>query len=71
MEPKEKALEIIARHTEILSKIVDDLPNGYIERNALSEVNGVLWALNDIDGDINMSDYIDWWEEVKEEITLK
>ena len=36
--------------------------------NSLIVVNEVLWALSDIDGEENMSNWIDWWEEVKEKL---
>lgn len=38
-------------------------------QNALIVVDEVLWSLNDIDGEINMSNYIDWWGEIREELT--
>lgn len=53
MQPDEKAIELIQKLTK---------------EYALITVDEILWSLNDIDGEYNMGNYIDWWEEVKEEI---
>lgn len=65
MKPKEKAKELVMDFCSP-SDIVR--PNIASCRNASIAVDKILFALNDINGEYNMSNFIDWWEEVKEEI---
>lgn len=72
MEPKVKAKELIEKFIEP-TKVpnpkgvwVEDLDGA--KQCALTAVDEILWALDDIENEINMGDFIPFWEEVKEEI---
>lgn len=72
MTPKEKAIEIVEKYQsgyvsngfnyQLANDLTDAKHCGFIT------VNEILFALNDINGEYNMANFIDWWEEVKEEI---
>lgn len=68
MEVEQFVKELELKHRRFLDSIVDDLPIGYLQSSIRLEVEGILFVLQDIDGDKNMGDYIPYYEEVLEKI---
>ena len=66
-------METIEKAKELMQKAYDldkhnKTPQSRCKEIALLCVDEMLWSLNDIDGEINMGNYIPWWEEVREDI---
>ncbi len=66
MEAKEKADELINKYFNAIPH--RQTSRALAKKCAIVAVDEMLWALDDIDLEINMSDYVPFWEEVKEEI---
>ncbi len=69
MTPKEKAEELIEAHfLEFnVNETNPEAARTQAHRTTLITINEVLTCLRDINGEKNMSNWIDWWKEVKEE----